>query len=131
MNCIKEEHLERPSSHKLVRCREFLLCVLISVGCLSCGSRPAPPVIDPPIIPSQSDAKLARAASLAGDLEAIDVMIGWSLHRLELDEWNENETNSFWEGMHVKFAQKKGIETYYSPDSGIYKGRVARECIRP
>ncbi len=57
-------------------------------------------------------------------------MIGWAFQQTQLDEWGNSETVSFWQGRFYKAAKKKGIETYYSHDSGIYKGRVARECIR-
>ncbi len=130
MNCIKEKYLERPSSHKLVRCRDFLLCLLVSVGCLSCV-KPAPPRINPPRTPSGAEAGGARSLALGGNIAAINTMIAWALERTPLDDEGDSETVQYWKGMAVHSANRKGIKTYYAANSGVYRGRIAKEQFKP
>lgn len=101
------------------------LCFIVSCA------KPTSYLIPPLRIPSELEARDARQAALRGDMAAIDTMIGWAFEHTQLDEFGISETVSFWQGTMVRVANAKGLKTYYPPDCGIYKGRIAKERIRP
>lgn len=80
---------------------------------------------------SKIEGREARESAIRGDMAAIDTMVGWAFEHTPLDEEGNSETLQYWQGMMVRAANKKGLRTYYPPDCGIYKGRIAKERMKP